>query len=56
MQGPVAVTNITCIKALSLNQHTIWEQIYETAISLGSKLFVTEKLFVCFPGVTTHCV
>jgi len=26
MQGPVAVTNITSIKFLSLKQHTIWEQ------------------------------
>jgi len=45
MQDPAAITNIISIKVLSLIQHTIWEQIYETASSLGSKLFVTEKLY-----------
>ena len=45
MQDPAAVTNIISIKILSLIQHTIWEQLYETASSLGSKLFVTEKLY-----------
>jgi hypothetical protein len=48
MQGPVAVTKSfykISIKFLSLNQHKIWEQIYETVTSLGSKLFVTEKLY-----------
>jgi hypothetical protein len=45
MQGPLAVTNVISIKVLSLNQHTLWEQIYETATSLGSKLFVTEKFY-----------
>jgi hypothetical protein len=43
MQGPVVLANIISIKVLTLNQHTIQEQIYETAGSLRSKLFVTEK-------------
>jgi hypothetical protein len=45
MQGPVALTYMISIKVLSLNQHKIWEEIFETATSLGSKLFVTEKLY-----------